>query len=242
MEKAFLIDVDRCTGCHSCTAACMLEHHLPEDQFWTRIESYEKGKFPGVRTFNIPTKRCMHCKEPGCMKVCSTGAIHKYEWGTVEIDQAKCNGCGYCMEGCPYHVPQMDKKTNKAVKCNMCIDTRMIEKGEEPACAKTCTMEAIRFGDRDELLNEAKAKKYKYVYGEKGLGGAHLFYVSNIIPIPDLGLPSSPSVPASVYLWKGPVRYLGWLGFLGALAASGYQYIAWRRKQLEGGKDERKEK
>jgi formate dehydrogenase iron-sulfur subunit len=101
-------------------------------------------------------------------------------------------------------------------------------------------MEAIRFGDRDELL--AKAKEHKYVYGEKGLGGAHLFYVSSISPITDLGLPSSPSVPASVYLWKEPVRYLGWLGFLGAIAASGYQYIVWRRRQLEGGKDERKEK
>lgn len=240
MEKAFIIDIDRCTGCHSCTAACLLEHNLPEGQFWTRIESYEKGKFPDARTWHIPTKRCMHCNEPGCMEACSTGAISKYSWGTVVIDHEKCNGCGYCLEGCPYNVPQIDRRTNKAVKCNMCIDTRVIEKGEEPACAKTCVMEAIKFGDRDEMLKLAKTKKY--VYGEKGLGGAHLFYASNMIAIPDLGLPSRPSFPVLTMLWKQPVRYLGWIGFLGALAASGYQYISWRRRQLEGGgKDERKE-
>lgn len=238
MEKAFLIDVDRCTGCHSCTAACMLEHDLPEGQFWTKIESYEKGSFPDARTSHIPTKRCMHCNEPGCMRACSTGAIVKYEWGTVAIDQGRCNGCGYCLEGCPYHVPQIDTRLNKAVKCNMCIDTRAVENGEEPACAKTCTMDAIRFGDRDELLKEAK--KYQYIYGEQGLGGAHLFYVSNLSPIHELGLPSTPAIPSSVTLWKGPVRYLGWLGFLGTLAATGYQYISWRRRQFEGGKDERK--
>ena len=59
------------------------------------------GQWPDVYTYFL-TVQCQHCENPECVKVCPTGASHKLEDGTVQIDKSKCIGCQFCAMSCPY--------------------------------------------------------------------------------------------------------------------------------------------
>ncbi|HZE07098.1 MAG TPA: 4Fe-4S dicluster domain-containing protein, partial [Solirubrobacteraceae bacterium] len=65
-----------------------------------------------------------------------------------------CNGCGYCVSGCPYGV--IDRRGDgdgRAWKCTLCYDR--LRDGLEPACAKACPTDSIQFGPLDELRERA---------------------------------------------------------------------------------------
>ncbi len=47
---------------------------------------------------------CKHCTNAGCLDVCPTGALFRTEFGTVVVQDDICNGCGYCVGGCPFGV------------------------------------------------------------------------------------------------------------------------------------------
>jgi Fe-S-cluster-containing dehydrogenase component len=42
------------------------------------------------------------------VEACPTGALYHHPDGFVVLDQDKCNGCGYCSQACPFHIPQLD--------------------------------------------------------------------------------------------------------------------------------------
>ena len=95
---------------------------------------------------------CMHCEDPGCLKACpSPGAIVKYANGIVDFISENCIGCGYCVKGCPFDVPRISQKDNKAYKCTLCSDR--VGVGLEPACVKTCPTGAISFGTKDDMVH-----------------------------------------------------------------------------------------
>lgn len=96
-----VIDLNRCVGCHSCTAACKEENFLPPGIFWNRVFDQETGTFPTVRRTFLP-RPCMHCEDAPCVDACPTGATAKREDGIVTIDYDRCIGCCYCMVACPY--------------------------------------------------------------------------------------------------------------------------------------------
>ena len=54
-------------------------------------------KYTGSCTVNDNCKKCMSCMRLGCP------AISKGEDGTPVIDIAQCNGCGLCINVCPFH-------------------------------------------------------------------------------------------------------------------------------------------
>jgi formate dehydrogenase iron-sulfur subunit len=114
---------------------------------------------------------CKHCAQAGCLDACPTGAIHRTEYGTVNINQDVCNGCRYCVSSCPFGVVSFNHDTGRANKCTFCNDR--IHNGLGPACAKTCPTESIQFGFRDELA--AKAEKRVAKLKEMGYAGAQLY-------------------------------------------------------------------
>ena len=75
--------------------------------------------------------------------------MYKAEDGTVICDQELCDGCGNCVEICPYQMPKMIEETGKVNKCDACAYLRA--KGENPACVDACLMRCLEFGDLDEL-------------------------------------------------------------------------------------------
>jgi molybdopterin-containing oxidoreductase family iron-sulfur binding subunit len=104
-----VIDLDRCTGCRACMEACKVENNTPQAIFWMYVFRFEEGAYPRVRVWFMP-RRCMHCDNAPCAKVCPVGARYKREDGLVATDFDRCIGCRYCQVACPYGVNHFNWK------------------------------------------------------------------------------------------------------------------------------------
>jgi formate dehydrogenase iron-sulfur subunit len=156
---------------------------------------------------------CKHCTHAGCLDVCPTGALFRTEFGTVVVQQDICNGCGYCVSGCPYGVIDRRPDDGRAMKCTLCYDR--LRGGMEPACAQACPTKSIQFGPLDELreraglrvaeLHEAGVGEAR-LYGHDpadGVGGDGAFFL--LMDDPEVyGLPPDPVVPTRdlSQMWK----------------------------------------
>lgn len=151
-QLAIVTDLERCTGCHACTVACAQENALQPTAFWTRVYTVgPQGNFPELQMYFLPVP-CQHCASPACVSVCPTGASHKRSDGIVLIDREKCIGCQSCQNACPYKVHHFDLVTRKMEKCTLCA--HLVDKGDRPACVKTCTGRARYFGDINDPESE----------------------------------------------------------------------------------------
>jgi len=227
-----LVDLTRCVGCQTCTETCSETWDLPEpdldaideiegvrnttDKQWTLIQRFE------VDDEEIFVKKqCMHCAQPACAAACPTKAMLKTEEGPVIWRADKCMGCRFCMVSCPFEIPKFEYDSNmpKIHKCRMCYER--LQEGEQPACVEECPEEALMFGTRRELIEEANKRIYEnpddyvhQIYGEHEVGGTGYLYIS---PVPfeklgfrtDLGTTPYPeytktflySVPLVITLW-----------------------------------------
>lgn len=149
-EVAKLIDVSSCVGCKACQVACSEWNDIRDDvghcvgvydnpadlsaKSWT-VMRFSETEQNGKLEWLIRKDGCMHCAEPGCLKACpSAGAIIQYANGIVDFQQENCIGCGYCIAGCPFNVPRLNKEDNRVYKCTLCVDR--VSVGQEPACVK----------------------------------------------------------------------------------------------------------
>lgn len=196
---AMLYDATRCVGCRACEQACKEWNQLPlEDEpvtdttayTWTLIKQYQEGDTEAFRKV-----QCLHCLHPGCVSVCTVGALRKTEEGPVVYDADKCIGCRYCQYGCPFGVPkfQWDQPLGLIGKCTFCADR--LADGLIPACAAACPVGALTFGTRVEILEEAferikqnPGKYLNHVYGETEAGGTSVLFISDV-PFEKLGFP-----------------------------------------------------
>jgi Fe-S-cluster-containing dehydrogenase component/formate-dependent nitrite reductase membrane component NrfD len=146
MRYGFVIDQDRCIGCHACTVACKEEHQVPVGVFRTWVKHIEKGEFPNTsRHFGV--MRCNHCDDSPCTEICPTSALYGRADGIVDFDNRRCIGCKACMQACPYDALYIDPTHNTAAKCNFCA--HRVEASLEPACVIVCPTQAILAGDLD---------------------------------------------------------------------------------------------
>jgi formate dehydrogenase iron-sulfur subunit len=174
-------------------------------------------KAPGGLNYLFTMRRCLHCLEPACASACPTTALDRRSDGPVIYDANKCIGCRYCIWACPWGVPtaEWDSLAPKIQKCTHCADRSdqpapvsfngqplspeqsnlYREKIVTPACVKACPADCLRFGTREDILQEAhnriSAHPDKYVdhiYGEKEAGGTSVLYLSSV-PFEKLGFP-----------------------------------------------------
>lgn len=108
---AMVIDLDKCTGCQACVIACKAENNIPFSDpeqaalgrsiAWIEVMAMTEGDYPQVKTRFMP-RPCMQCDNPPCTKVCPVYATYKNEDGLVAQVYARCIGCRYCTNACPY--------------------------------------------------------------------------------------------------------------------------------------------
>jgi formate dehydrogenase iron-sulfur subunit len=270
IEVAKLIDVSSCIGCKACQVACMQWNDLRDD-VGDNIGTYDNPRdltpaswtvmrFSEVETKSPPPNEetrlewlirkdgCMHCDDPGCLKACpAPGAIVKYSNGIVDFISENCIGCGNCVTGCPFDVPRISQKDNKAYKCSLCSDR--VGVGLEPACVKACPTGAIRFGSKEDMLDfgagrvtDLKERGYAQaaVYNPQGVGGTHVMYVLQHGDQPELyhGLPADPKISMLVSLWKGVAKPLAVAAMVGAVVAGFFHYLKVGPIEVEDGDDQ----
>lgn len=206
--KALLIDITKCVGCGACAQACAEANNLPQEEarelsatHYTVVQSYNDDQ-------TYVRRLCMHCNQPTCVSACLVGAFKKTETGAVLYDESKCIGCRYCMQACPFEAPRYEWSSlvPRVQKCRMCYER--VAAGGQTACSEACQLGATTFGDRDELIKEARKRidenpgQYvDYIYGLTEAGGTSVLYISNI-PFEKLGFPMN--VP------KEPIPELSW--------------------------------
>ncbi len=107
------IDLDRCTGCGACTAACYLENNLPivgaeesqrgRSMTWLRIQAFVEDGPAGTAVSFLPLG-CQHCTNAPCESVCPTFATYHTAEGLNAQVYPRCVGTRYCENDCPYEV------------------------------------------------------------------------------------------------------------------------------------------
>lgn len=243
-NSAVLVDVTRCVGCGSCTVACKLWNDLAYEpgeegnahgynvklgeQTWTTVGYYETKNTEGEDVLRFAKHQCMHCLEPACVSVCFADAITVADSGAVVYDPKKCVGCRYCLIACPYDVPKYEWDTvfPSVMKCQLC-ENKLVG-GEGTSCSTVCPSGALTFGDRDELLAQAKktiASDSRYVnkiYGEHEAGGARWLYISDV-PFEELGFTNNvpqAAVKANLeqYTRLKPGVFIGALAVFGGIS------------------------
>jgi Fe-S-cluster-containing dehydrogenase component/formate-dependent nitrite reductase membrane component NrfD len=177
MRYGFVIDQNRCIGCHACTVACKAEHNIAVGVNRTWVKYIEKGRYPNTRR-HFAVLRCNHCDNAPCIEICPTIALFRRPDGIVDFDHERCIGCKSCMQACPYDALYIDPDRNTAAKCN--FDASRVEMGYKPACEVVCPTQAILSGDLDapasEISKRIAMEKVSVRKPEKGTR-PKLFYV-----------------------------------------------------------------
>jgi Fe-S-cluster-containing dehydrogenase component len=222
---ATLIDISLCVGCGACVEACRDSnaHKFPKPQKpfprmipervkvsdWSDKQDVDDRLTPynwlfiqtavvtvggEERELTIP-RRCMHCTNPPCVKLCPWGASRQYRNGISRIDTEMCLGGSKCKSVCPWDIPQ--RQTGDGLylkllpslagngimnKCDRCYDR--VAAGESPACIEACPEGVQTIGPRPDIVAQAHARAREiggYVYGEHENGGTNTLYVS---PVP----------------------------------------------------------
>lgn len=188
MKNCLVIDLNRCSGCDTCVAACKLENDIELGVYYNRVPVVgPTGTFPNIEQYWLPMQ-CQQCENPGCIEVCPTGASYRdEETGVVLVDAETCIGCESCLEGCPFNVRQLNPNTNVVVKCTLCFQ-RHADEVWEPACVHNCCCGARIFGDLDDpesaaskAVAAAGPENCHYLTDEHGLKPATVYILSEKI-------------------------------------------------------------
>jgi Fe-S-cluster-containing dehydrogenase component len=190
-----LVDTTRCAGCRNCELVCAEAHGLPEpaleDTDLQRERKTSETQWSVINRFETDVgeafvkRQCMHCIQPACASACLTKAMLKTARGPVVWRESKCMGCRFCMVSCPFDGPKFeyDSPMPRIQKCNLCWER--LEQGGQPACVENCPAEALLFGTRSELIDEAHRRiqenpdQYVHaIYGEHDVGGTTWLYLS----------------------------------------------------------------
>ena len=136
---------DVCTGCGLCDLMCSLYHEGEQGQTLSR------GELVGDRiAYEFDFYVCRQCGTPKCYEACPNNdkALCIDEaTGVKYINADECDGCGDCIEACPFDPPRikMHPAKNVAFKCDLC---RGREDG--PICLEYCNFDSLSLAEKED--------------------------------------------------------------------------------------------
>jgi len=240
MSKAILYDATLCIGCKACEQGCAERNKLPYSDTIAAEQVQSAHKFTVVMTKGEKFMRrlCMNCEEPTCASVCPVAALRKTKDGPVIYEEVRCMGCRYCVAACPFGVPKYEwAKALPAVrKCDMCSDR--VAAGKMTACAEVCPTGATKFGERDELIAEAKKRLHEnpgnyvnHIYGLEEVGGTSVLLLSSV-PFEEFGYRTDlVREPLPLFTFRVLSRIPDIVG-LGGVLLGGIWWITSRRTEV----------
>ena len=169
MPKAFLLDLNRCTGCGACVIACTTENSRRQALNWREVYTFNEIHLPALPLFNL-SLGCNHCASPACVRACPALAVTKDpHTGAVIVNPEHCLGCKYCTWACPYDAPRFNAASGVTEKCDFCHER--LKREELPACVSICPTHALQLEER----NEKKTNPVIQGFTEAGLQPAIRF-------------------------------------------------------------------
>ncbi|MCG8635067.1 MAG: 4Fe-4S dicluster domain-containing protein [Desulfobacterales bacterium] len=233
-----VINIADCTGCQECVHACresnagkfprpqkpfprMFPDRVPVEDWSDRKDVSDRltpynwlfiqqasAVINGEETLLTIPRRCMHCVNPPCVKLCPWGAAKQEVNGLSRIDSDICLGGSKCNKVCPWDIPQRQTGVGLYLdilpglagngvmyKCDRCF--QKIENGETPACIDACPEGVQTMGPKSEMVKKAKAMAKEmdgYLYGLDENGGTNTIYVSPV-PFDQLAMETGKGVP-----------------------------------------------
>ncbi len=163
-EKVFIIDPDRCTGCHSCEMACSIKHFGVCSPRYSRIRIEE---FPEINSY-VPVV-CQACEDPVCIRTCPMNGRLQLSSGAIVTDPDRCIGCRTCIYACPFGAPVVNPETGKVMSCDLCA-------GDElgPWCVMACEIQgALKYVDARKAgkgRSRESAGRFKKILGRPFAG------------------------------------------------------------------------
>lgn len=141
IKQRVILNLDRCIGCRSCSAACYYGHDgMPNVAF----AIIEEGALPLI---------CRQCAEPACLDVCPANALQKEPNGIVTRSRMLCVGCLSCVYACPFGVISPTLTLRQVAKCDYCQD--LLDDEGTPRCVNACPAGALDFRPCDEIKDDA---------------------------------------------------------------------------------------
>lgn len=163
-QYGFEVDLDACSGCKACVAACHNLNGLDDNETWRDVGQLVGGSSSTGPAIQHVTTACHHCVEPACLEGCPVMAYEKDPvTGIVRHLDDQCIGCQYCILKCPYDAPKFNAGLGIVRKCDMCSDRLAAD--EAPACVQSCPTNAISIKIVDTQAVREKARERKFLPG-----------------------------------------------------------------------------
>jgi len=244
----FFTDVTLCIGCKACEQACADQNELAYDSLVAAEESQSDHKYTVVlrKGEHFMRRLCMNCADPACASVCPVAAMRKTASGPVIYEEGRCTGCRYCMAACPFGVPKYEwgKVLPRIRKCTMCPDR--VAAGQATACADACPTGATKFGERNDLVTEARKRiqdspenYVNHIYGLTEVGGTSVLLLS-AVPFEQFGYRTALPDDALPMLTYRVLSRIPDIIPLGGVLLGGVWWITHRREEVAAAEGPRK--